>query len=79
MAEEGGQVIICSRKEENLKEALEKLKDFKCEGLICDVSIKEERLKALNFIEQKFGRIDVLVCNQGGNYKLGNQLEMTEE
>ena len=44
-----------------MKEALEKLKEFKVDGMAC-VS-KEERLKVLKFIEDKYGRIDVLVCN----------------
>ena len=46
-----------------MKEALEKLKEFKVDGMACDLVSKEERLKVLKFIEDKYGRIDVLVCN----------------
>ena len=32
MGKEGGKVIICSRREQNLEEALEHLKDYDVEG-----------------------------------------------
>ena len=41
MAEEGGKVIICSRKEKNLSDALDKLKHLKVEGYICNMGVKE--------------------------------------
>ncbi len=63
MAQEGGNVIICSRKEKNLLEALDKLKAYKVEGYVCNVGKKEERAKILDVIAKKYGRIDVLVCN----------------
>ena len=63
MAEEGGKVIICSRKEKNLKEAMDLLKHLNVEGYVCNVGVKEERLKILKTIEDKHGRIDVLVPN----------------
>ena len=40
MAKEGGSVIICSRKKENVDQALAKLKGLKVEGLVCDVGVK---------------------------------------
>ena len=43
MAEEGGIVYICSRKEKNVKEALEKLKGLNVEGYACHIGQKEQR------------------------------------
>ena len=41
MAKEGGIVIICSRKEKNLKEALDQLKGLTVEGYLCNVGSKD--------------------------------------
>jgi NAD(P)-dependent dehydrogenase (short-subunit alcohol dehydrogenase family) len=46
-----------------LKEALDKLKDYKVEGYLCNVGSKDQRVALLKKIEEKHGRIDVLVCN----------------
>ena len=40
--EEGATVIICSRKKENLEEALTELKGLKIDGKICDVGKKDK-------------------------------------
>lgn len=37
LAKEGGIVYICSRREKNVKAAVEKLKGYKVEGYTCDV------------------------------------------
>ena len=63
MAREGGQVIICSRKEKNVKEALDKLKGLKVDGYAYNIGNKEQRQALLKKIEEKYGKIDVLVCN----------------
>lgn len=46
MAVEGGQVIICSRKQKNVTDAvaaIQKAGGHKVEGLVCDVGNKEHR------------------------------------
>ncbi len=63
MAQEGGIVIICSRKEKNVKEAVEKLKAYKVEGYTCNIGSKDQRVALLKKIGDKYGRIDVLVPN----------------
>ena len=78
MAYEGGTVIICSRREKNLKEALDKLKGLKVEGYTCNIGSKEQRVELLKKIEAKHGRIDVLVANQACSTHFGTQLDITE-
>ena len=78
MAQEGGTVIICSRRADNLKEALEKVKGLKIEGYTCNIGKKEERQKLVDLIAQKYGRIDVLVCNQASSTFFGTQMDITE-
>ena len=78
MAQEGGKVIICSRREKNVKEALEKLKAYKVEGYACNIGQKDQRLALLKKIEEKHGKIDVLVANQACSTHFGTQLDATE-
>jgi short-subunit dehydrogenase involved in D-alanine esterification of teichoic acids len=49
--DEGATVVICSRREENLDEALTFLKGIKVDGHICDVGKKESRAVILKHIE----------------------------
>ena len=71
-------MIICSRREKNLKEALDKLKGLKVEGYTCNIGSKEQRVALLKKIEEKYGRIDVLVANQACSTHFGTQLDITE-
>ena len=48
-AGEGGIVIICSRKQKNVDEAVAQLKAFKVEGYQCNVGKAEERLKLTGY------------------------------
>lgn len=78
MAQEGGIVIICSRREKNVKDALDKLKNYKVEGYTCNIGNKEQRQAVIKKIEEKYGRIDVLVCNQACSTYYGPQLKISE-
>ena len=78
MAEEGGIVHICSRKEQNVKEAVEKLqnKGYKVHGHVCNVGKSKERMAMLEKIGE---RLDVLVPNAACSTHFGNQLEISEK
>jgi dehydrogenase/reductase SDR family protein 4 len=69
MAERGAKVAICSRKRENLDKAVE---DFANRGL--DVMVQEanvgksDQVKALfQALDERFGRLDILINNVGTN------------
>mmetsp|Transcript_8500 Transcript_8500/g.6039 ORF Transcript_8500/g.6039 Transcript_8500/m.6039 type:complete len:104 (+) Transcript_8500:79-390(+) len=79
MAKEGAQVIICSRKQNNVDEAVEKLKDYKVQGIACNVGKAEEREKLLAAIESKYGKLDVLVPNVAASTHFGPQMNITEK
>lgn len=65
----GAKVIICSRKEEQLKEAAEKLFEFGAvDYQACDIRITEEIQALAAMIKEKHGRLDVLVNNAGGQF-----------
>ena len=65
----GATVIIASRKEEPLKKAAEELTKF---GTIyshpCDIRKTEEIQGLANVIQEKCGRLDILINNAGGQF-----------
>jgi len=84
LAQDGAKVMISSRKEKNVQEALEEIR--KCasenshvEGIVCHVGKAEDREKLIQETVNKFGGIDILVSNAGTNPTFGPMLDCTEE
>lgn len=69
MLQLGATVIICSRKEAQLKEAAEKLSEFGAvDYQACDIRNTEEIQALAAMIKEKHGKLDVLVNNAGGQF-----------
>jgi dehydrogenase/reductase SDR family member 4 len=51
----------------------------KVEGFACNVAKREERLKIVDHIKQKYGKLDVLVPNVAVSSHFGSQFEITEK
>ena len=65
----GASVVICSRKEEALKQAAEKLNKLgTCYAFPCDIRKPEEIETLADFIKEKTGRLDILINNAGGQF-----------
>ncbi|KAH0678836.1 hypothetical protein KY284_019921 [Solanum tuberosum] len=62
---EGASVVISSRKQENVDEAVKKLRDGGIEvlGLVCHVSNAQQRKNLIDKTIQKYGKLDVVVSN----------------
>lgn len=77
---EGAQVVLCARKE--LKKEVIQLLNSKSIGkayfVECDVRNKASVQSLMNFVNEKFGKIDVLV-NNAGIFKGGDVVSITEE
>lgn len=74
MAQEGGQVIICSRNEKNVADAVAVIQKAggKVDGIVCDVSSAKERAKLVEHIKTKHGgKLDVLVPNVAVSTHMG--------
>ncbi|MGB1216998.1 MAG: SDR family oxidoreductase [Saprospiraceae bacterium] len=65
----GAEVCICSRKEEPLKEATEKLSEFgNCYYAVCDIREEKDVQNVANVIKEKSGKLDILINNAGGQF-----------
>jgi len=76
LAKDGAKVMICSRKEKNVNEALEEIRlaanhGAEIEGMVCHVGKEEDRAKLIQGTVDKFGGIDILISNAGTNPTFG--------
>ena len=86
MAQEGGHLIICSRKQNNVDDAIksinETIKKSKSNGSVVGLAVNvgkvDERKKLIDFISEKYGKLDVLVPNAAVSTHFGSQLEISE-
>lgn len=79
LAREGAKVIISSRKEKNVNEAVKILttEGLDVKGLICHVSKQEDRTKLFEEAA-KHGGLDILVSNAAVNPEVGGVLSTSE-
>jgi dehydrogenase/reductase SDR family protein 4 len=81
LGERGDLVIITSRKEENSLKAEEilQLKNISYDYYMCNFDVREQRLKLFEYINNKYGKLDTLVCTIAANPYIGNSLSITEK
>ncbi|XP_014243378.1 dehydrogenase/reductase SDR family member 4 [Cimex lectularius] len=81
-AEEGAKVVLSSRKEKNVKSAVEQLRNTGLEsvsGIVCHVGNKQDRINLFKHAEERFGGVDILVSNAAVNPAVGPVLESSED
>ncbi|XKL63288.1 hypothetical protein PGB90_005652 [Kerria lacca] len=81
LASEGASVVVSSRKEQNVENAVNNLKKLGFEnvlGTVCHVSKKEDRSKLFNKAIEVFGHIDILISNAAVNPVFGLTEECTD-
>ena len=81
MGLEGATLVIASRRKENLTNAENSLKSLGINffSAVCNFNSKEDRVKLLVAIKEKYGRLDVLVCNVAANPYFGFSYDITEK
>lgn len=79
-AREGGEVIIVSRRKDNVQKAHEAIEKAggKITSYVAHFGKKEDRLRVHGEIKKKFGKLDVLVANIAASLHVGRQLNITE-
>ncbi|XP_038893919.1 tropinone reductase-like 3 [Benincasa hispida] len=80
LALEGASVVISSRRQINVDEAVEKLKAQGLEvlGIVCHVSNAQQRKNLVEKTIQKYGKIDVVVSNAAVNPSVESILQTQE-
>ncbi|XP_053606246.1 uncharacterized protein Dhrs4 isoform X2 [Plodia interpunctella] len=81
LGDEGASVIVSSRKEENVKKAVETLRGdgIQVEGVVCHVGNSDQRKKLFDTAVKKFGGLDILVSNAAVNPSVSPILETGED
>jgi len=81
LAVDGASVVVSSRKEKNVNEAVDKLKSngLNVSGIVCHVGKQEDRTNLIDFALKNYGGIDILVSNAGVNPSMGSFLDTTEK
>jgi len=77
---EGASVVVSSRKQKNVEEAVEKLrgKGIDVLGVACHVSSREQRRDLIQRTVNKYGGIDILVSNAAANPTVDPIVEIPE-
>ena len=77
----GNKVIISSRKEENSYRAEEflKSKNIDYDYFMCDFNNRQQRLNLNNYIEEKYNKLDVLICTVQSLPYLGDSIDISEK
>lgn len=68
----GSKVILCSRKEDKLREAKDKHPEFITRR--CDVALQAERIALFEWAVREFPRLNVLVNNAGIQRRVNSRL-----
>lgn len=82
LAENGASVVVSSRREKNVSEAVKKLQSeghSKVTGIVCHVGNANDRKKLFEEAVTKFGGVDILVSNAAVNPAVGPVLDCEEE
>ena len=81
MARAGAKVVISSRKPDAVDKVTKELTDAGLEaiGVPCNIGSKEELQNLVDKTMQKWGRIDILVCNAAINPHFGSITKVTDE
>ena len=81
MGLEGATLVIASRRKENLITAEKNLQSLGINfySTVCNFNNKDDRNKLFSNIKEKYGRLDVLVCNVAANPYFGLSYEISEK
>ncbi|CAL1530674.1 unnamed protein product, partial [Lymnaea stagnalis] len=77
LGQDGAKVMISSRKQQNVDNALSQLRaeNLNVEGIVCHVAKKEDRLRLIKETSAKFGGVDILVSNAAVSTYFGPTLK----
>jgi dehydrogenase/reductase SDR family protein 4 len=79
LAVDGAHVVISSRNQKNVDEALAKLKSegLSASGMVCHAGVKEDRTRLLEKTTAEFGGFDILISNAAVNPDSGRLMKVS--
>ncbi|KAI6214242.1 hypothetical protein M3Y94_00244600 [Aphelenchoides besseyi] len=80
LGKEGAKVVVSSRKEANVHNAVKALQmdGIECAGCVAHVGISEDRRKLIEFAVERFNKLDVLVSNASFNPHRGDLMDVSD-
>jgi dehydrogenase/reductase SDR family protein 4 len=77
---DGASVVVSSRKKKNVDDAIAALKNEGIEagGCVAHVGIDEDRKKLINYVIERYGKLDILVSNAAVNPTHGSLMDVTD-
>jgi len=64
----GASVVVAGRRREPLEETVELCAEGRCEAVVCDVREEDQVVALVDRVLERYGRIDTLVNNAGGQF-----------
>ena len=79
LAVDGAHVVISSRNQKNVNEALAKLKSegLSVSGMVCHAGVKEDRTRLIEKTAAEFGGFDILISNAAVNPDSGRLMKVS--
>ena len=79
LAVDGAHVVISSRHQKNVDEALAKLKSegLSVSGMVCHAGVKEDRTRLIEKTAAEFGGFDILISNAAVNPDSGRLMKVS--
>uniref|UniRef100_A0AC34GNY0 Dehydrogenase/reductase SDR family member 4 n=1 Tax=Panagrolaimus sp. ES5 TaxID=591445 RepID=A0AC34GNY0_9BILA len=77
---DGASVVVSSRKKKNVDDAITALRNegIECGGVVAHVGIDDDRKKLINYVMERYGKLDILVSNAAVNPTHGNLMDVTD-
>ncbi|NP_001268638.1 dehydrogenase/reductase SDR family member 2 [Monodelphis domestica] len=81
LARDGAHVVVSSRKQENVDQAVALLKEegLIAKGMVCHAGKAEDRDKLVTMVADQYGGVDFLICAAGVNPLVGSTLGASEQ
>lgn len=78
LAVDGAHVVISSRNQENVNQAVDKLKSegLSVSGMVCHAGVKEDRQRLIDYTVKDFGGFDILISNAAVNPDSGRIMKV---
>uniref|UniRef100_A0A7E4VL18 Dehydrogenase/reductase SDR family member 4 n=2 Tax=Panagrellus redivivus TaxID=6233 RepID=A0A7E4VL18_PANRE len=77
---DGASIVVSSRKQKNVDEAVTALRHegVECDGVVAHVGIDDDRKKLVDFALDRFGKLDILVSNAAVNPHYGDLMSVSD-